>query len=233
MKYKKTVILAAGICLCTQAVPMTAFGAETAAQDMERMRTETGAFGKVPVQSVGCIELFHRTYGDVLRQISLDELQIPDGFDAGSMLSSSQKAINRAYSNVSGGSEFREIWDAVTIGGIFETASRGLKTPQNPDIGLPKGTAKGESGFRAVDGKEKYLHKKDEISSAQKKDDYETAQKAYRELLIYADIKDSVLAPREGEDAEDNAEKRREAAKKYFSQGGIIDSVKDAFKEKK
>ena len=233
MKYKKTVILTAGICLCIQAVPMTALGAETAAQDMEMVRTETAAFGKVPVQFIGCIELFHRTYGDALRQISLDEPQMSDGFDADGMWSSCQKAINRAYSNVSEGSGFREIREAVTIGDIFETANRGLKTPQMPDIGLPEGAADGESGFRAADAKEKYLHKKDEIGSAQKKDDYEATKKAYGELLTYADIKDSVLAPGEGEDAGDNAEKRRKAAKKYFSKGGIIDSVKDAFKGEK
>lgn len=94
-------------------------------EQMEQMYNSSDLSGK----SLNSVKLFNSTYGDILKQASLETPEIPSSFSAEKMIAQDTKNVNKAYSNLTNSSDFSKVKNKLSIGTAFDMASKGVNIP--------------------------------------------------------------------------------------------------------
>ena len=72
-----------------------------------------------------CTDVFNATFGDVAKNLTLEKMEIPEGFKADVMLKQCQNQITKEYQNALQSSELNDIKSQVEVKSLFEKAQAG------------------------------------------------------------------------------------------------------------
>lgn len=76
-------------------------------------------------KSQGAVNLFESQYGDIAKNITLDEATLPEGWSMQDMITNNNNIINNSYNTAYQNSNYATIRNSMNISGIFGQASKG------------------------------------------------------------------------------------------------------------
>ena len=79
--------------------------------------------------TVGAVNYFNSSYGDLADQLKINQATLPDGFDFTSICQNSSSQMSSAYGSLAGSSEYNSIRSRINVSSLFDAAAEGLSQP--------------------------------------------------------------------------------------------------------
>lgn len=80
--------------------------------------------------TVGAVNYFNSSYGDLADQLMINQATLPEGFDFTSICQNSSSQMSSAYGSLADNSEYNSIRSKINVSSLFDAAAEGLDAPE-------------------------------------------------------------------------------------------------------